>query len=144
MEMSDCPMIEVIMSSLANIMQDIVTESIQLETIKDGSVWIPHDTVSACPLPADIMQDIVTESIQLQNIKDVSVWLPHNSVLACPPWLTLYKILWQILNYYRLSRMEVSGCPMIQVSMSSLGLANIMQDIVTESIQLQITKESSV
>ena len=73
MEVYDSPMIEVIMSSLANIMQDIVTESIQLETIKEGSVWIPNDTVSACPPLADIMQDIVTESIQLQTFNNGSV-----------------------------------------------------------------------
>ena len=66
---------------LAKIMQDIVTESIQLQTIKDGSVWMPHNSVSACPCPplANIMHDIVTESVKLQTIKNGSVWLPHDT-----------------------------------------------------------------
>ena len=84
-------MMQISVSSLANIMQDIGTESIQLQTIMDGSVWLPHDTVLACPPLAIIIQDIVTDT----------------------------KLLYAIKNG-------------MEVIMSSL--ANIMQDIVTESI----------
>ena len=71
-------MMQLSVSSLANIMQDIGTESIQLQTIMDGSVWLPHDTVLACPPLANIIQDIVTDTKLLHAIKNWSVWLPHD------------------------------------------------------------------
>ena len=56
-------------------MQDIVTESIQLQTTKNGIIWLAHYTVLACPVLANTMHDIVPVSIQLQ-INNDSVWLP--------------------------------------------------------------------
>ena len=63
-------------------MKYIVTESIQLQTIKDGSVCLPYSMASIMAM-ANIMQDIVTESFH--NFNTGSVWLQHDTVLACPP-----------------------------------------------------------